>query len=113
MHEFSLATEVIDLAQREAEKNQAQSVEEITIEVGTLSGVEANAFETALELLTKGSILEIARILIIKTPGQGKCNACNLIFEMRQRMDTCPACGCFPSEIGGGEEFRVTSLVID
>ena len=29
---------------------------------------------------------------------------------MNQRMDTCPECGSFPSEIRGGNEFRVVSL---
>ncbi len=113
MHEFSLAIEVIDLAQREAEKNMAGSIQEITIEVGDLSGVEADAFESALDLLVKESILEKATINILRTPGIGKCNACNHEFEMKFRMATCPKCQCFPSEISGGEEFRVVSLVVE
>jgi hydrogenase nickel incorporation protein HypA/HybF len=113
MHEFSLAIEVINLAQREAEKNLAESIQEITIEVGDLSGVEADAFESALELLVKDSILENADINIVRTAGKGKCNACNIEFEMRYRMATCPKCLCFPSEINGGEEFRVVSLVVE
>jgi hydrogenase nickel incorporation protein HypA/HybF len=113
MHEFSLAIEVINLAQREAEKNLAESIQEITIEVGDLSGVEADAFESALDLLVKDSILKNAEIKIVRTPGKGKCNACNLEFEMKFRMATCPQCQCFPSEISGGEEFRVVSLVVE
>ncbi len=113
MHEFSLAIEVIDLVQREAEKNLAASIREITIEVGDLSGVEADAFESALELLVKDSILANANINIVRTAGKGKCNACNNEFEMKYRMATCPKCQCFPSEISGGEEFRVVSLVIE
>ena len=113
MHEFSLAIEVINLAQREAEKNQAATIREITIEVGDLSGVEADAFESALELLVRDSMLENAKINIIRASGKGKCNACNFEFEMKYRMATCPKCQCFPSEISGGEEFRVVSLVVE
>jgi hydrogenase nickel incorporation protein HypA/HybF len=113
MHEFSLAIEVINLAQREAEKNMAGSIQEITIEVGDLSGVEADAFESALELLVKESILENSTINIVRTSGKGKCNACDIEFEMSQRMATCPKCMCFPSEISGGEEFKVVSLVVE
>lgn len=113
MHEFSLATEVINLAQREADKNNARLVQEITIEVGDLSGVEADAFETALELLSKNSILDGAIIHIIRTPGNGICQACIHEFEMNHRMATCPKCNCFPSEIRGGDEFRVVSLLVD
>jgi hydrogenase nickel incorporation protein HypA/HybF len=113
MHEFSLATEVIKLAEREAMKADAISIKEITIEVGDLSGVEADAFETALGLLSGDSALDKSRIRIIKTPGTGKCNACNYEFEMNQRMATCPKCSAFPSEVNGGSEFRVLSLIIE
>jgi hydrogenase nickel incorporation protein HypA/HybF len=113
MHEFSLALEVINLAQYEAEKNKARTVSEITIEIGNISGVEPDAFESALGLLTEGSILEKASIKIVKTSCRGICIACETEFEMNQRMDTCPECGSFPSEISGGKEFRVVSLMIE
>ena len=113
MHEFSLAMEVISLAQREALKNKAEAIREITIEVGDLSGVEADAFESALGLLVKDSILDQAYINIIRTPGIGKCNNCNHEFEMVHRMSTCPKCECFPSEFSGGQEFRVVSLLVE
>jgi hydrogenase nickel incorporation protein HypA/HybF len=111
MHELSLALEVIELAQREAGRNGVSSIQEIRIEVGRLCGVEADAFQSALELIVKDTMLENAIIDMIRTPGKGKCNACNLEFEMENRLDMCPGCKCFPSEISGGQEFRVLSLV--
>ncbi len=113
MHEFSLAVEVISLAQREAERHGAGIIREISIEVGDLSGVEADAFASALELLVKESILENSLIDIIRMPGKGFCSECNLEFEMKFRMAACPVCKCFPSKISGGEEFRILSLVLD
>jgi hydrogenase nickel incorporation protein HypA/HybF len=112
MHEFSMAIEVISLAQREAVKSKANSIQEITIEVGDLSGIDADAFESALGLLIKDSILDQALVSLVRTPGIGKCNTCNDAFEMNHRMATCPKCQCFPSEINGGEEFRVVSMVV-
>jgi len=113
MHEFSLAGEVVKLAEYEAEKNKARSVSEITIEVGSMSGIEADAFESALGLLTEGSILEKALLNIVKTRGRGMCNTCGKEFEMNRRIDTCPQCHSYPSEIRGGSEFRVVSLLIE
>jgi hydrogenase nickel incorporation protein HypA/HybF len=113
MHEFSLASEVINLVQREAEKRDALCVNGITIEVGSLSGVEADAFESALKLLSEDSILAKADINIRKVNGKGLCMTCPLEFEMKQRMDSCPVCHSFPSEINGGDEFRVISMSIE
>ena len=112
MHEFSMAIEVINLVQREAAKSHANSIQEITIEVGDLSGVDADAFDSALRLLIKDSILDRSLITLVRTPGMGRCNSCKETFEMSHRTASCPKCRCFPSEISGGEEFRVVSLVV-
>ncbi|MCX6269471.1 MAG: hydrogenase maturation nickel metallochaperone HypA [Bacteroidetes bacterium] len=113
MHELSLALEVIELVQREAGKQGLSAIQEILIEVGDLSGVEADAFQSALELLVKNTILNDAVVKIIQTHGKGICAACNKEFEMKNRLDTCPGCLCFPSEITGGKEFRVLSLLAE
>jgi hydrogenase nickel incorporation protein HypA/HybF len=113
MHELSLAAEVIELAQREAVKNGVSVIREIRIEVGSLSGVEADAFQWALELIVKDTILDDAIINLIRTSGKGKCSACSMEFDMKDRLDICPECQCFPSEISGGQEFRILSILAE
>ena len=110
MHELSLALEVVDLASREAEKNRIDTIVEILIEVGNLSGVEAKAFEIALDLATKDSILENTVKKIIRVRGIGRCPACNLEFDMKNILDYCPECNCYSSEILCGREFRLVSI---
>jgi len=113
MHEFSLAGEVIKLAEYEAGKNGALLVSEITVEVGNMTGIEADALEMALGILSEGSILEKAILNIVRTRGKGICSECGKEFEMERRMDTCPACNSFPSEIRGGNEFRLVSMLVE
>jgi hydrogenase nickel incorporation protein HypA/HybF len=113
MHELSLAMEVVELAKREALKHEVTHIREIIIEVGDLSGVEADAFQFALEMVVRDTILEHATVKLIHTPGKGKCSGCNTEFVMEQRLDTCPGCRCFPSEIIGGQEFRVVSMMVE
>jgi hydrogenase nickel incorporation protein HypA/HybF len=113
MHELSLAAEVIKLAQKEAILNHATSISEITIEVGNISGVEAEPFESALKMLSEGTLLEKATLNIVKINARGYCLNCKSDFEMNHRMDTCRECGSFPAQITGGNEFRVVSLLIE
>jgi len=113
MHELSLALEVIELAKREAEKNGVLTIFEMEIEVGDLSGVEAETFQSALELIVKNTLLEHTRIKLNRQPAFGRCNSCDKVFEMNERMATCPACHCFPSEISGGQAFRVVSILAE
>ncbi len=113
MHELSLAGEVIKIAEYEAGRNDAGLVSEITVEAGIFSGVEIDAFRSALEILSGGTVLAKAAIKIEIIKGKGYCPACDREFEMDNRIDTCPVCNSFPSEIRKGYEFRVVSLVVE
>ena len=113
MHELSLAGEVIRIAESEAVRNKAKSVSEITVEIGTLAGIEIDSFESALGILASGSMLEKARLKIQRIRGTGICPECGKEFGMSQRLDLCPECKILPIEIKGGHEFRVVSIVIE
>ena len=113
MHELSLADEVLRIAEHEANKNNAGHVSEITIEAGTFCGVEIDIFRSALEMISEGTVLSGASFNIERIKGKGYCQSCNREFEMDNRVDTCPACNSFPSEIRNGYEFRVVSLIVD
>ncbi len=113
MHELSLAMEVVEMSQREADKNGVSIIHEILIEVGDLSGIEADVFQSALEMVVKDTLLENSLVRLTRNPGKGKCSACNLEFEMKNRLDGCPKCGCLPSEVSGGQEFKVLSILAE
>ena len=113
MHELSLAYEVVEIAQREAERHGKTLISEIRLEVGVLSGVDPEAFQFALEMSVRDTILEHAAIITDMIPGTGRCHRCNLEFPMHTRLDACPACNTVPFDIRGGQEFRVASLVTE
>ncbi len=113
MHEFSLAMDVLDLVADEARKHQVSAIREVEILVGDLSGVDLPAFETALDLARKGTLLETACLDLVRVLGKGFCSECGQEFSMDDRLSACPACGRLPSEIRGGTEFRVVSMVAD
>ncbi|MCX6251154.1 MAG: hydrogenase maturation nickel metallochaperone HypA [Bacteroidetes bacterium] len=111
MHELSLALDVIDLVTEEAGKNSLKDVYEIHIEVGEISGVDADVFQRAMEIVLKNSSLGKAKVKIRKTPGIGRCTACDKDFSVSDFLACCPGCNGYPSEIIGGKELRVTSII--
>jgi hydrogenase nickel incorporation protein HypA/HybF len=113
MHEFSLAQDVVEIAAREAEKHKVTRILELEIEVGVLSGVEPDTFQTALEMISEGTLISDTLIKIIRKPGKGICQTCHKEFEMKDRLTLCPGCDNFPSEISGGLEFRVISILAE
>ncbi|MDP4281505.1 MAG: hydrogenase maturation nickel metallochaperone HypA [Bacteroidota bacterium] len=113
MHELSLAWDVIEMISHEAEERRLKAIYEIRIEIGLISGVEADTFSSVLDMIRGKTILEQARIDIIRTPGKGRCSTCNLEFLMQDLFTLCPRCGSIPSSILSGKEFRVLSLQAD
>ncbi len=113
MHEFSIAVNIVDIALENAEKAQARIINEIELEVGDLSGVVYEAMETAMEAAVKGTILENAIILIIKTEGRARCLSCLKEFALDNLFDPCPFCGTFNPDIISGKELKIKSINVD
>jgi hydrogenase nickel incorporation protein HypA/HybF len=111
MHELSLALQVLGLVSSEAEKNKVKIIHEVQIEIGKISGVESDVFQTALEISSRNSIMEKARIIIINSPGKGRCTHCGEEFEMEDLLALCPRDQHQPSEITGGKELKVLSMM--
>ena len=68
MHELSIATEILDAVQKEAQKRNAR-VATVGLRIGELSGVEQDSLRFCFEVLVQGSDLEPLALTIERTPG--------------------------------------------
>jgi len=110
MHELSIAMNIIDIATEQAETNNLSVIDEIEIEIGTLSGVEIDALKFAMEIATKRTILENSKTIITEIPGQAHCLNCSTEFVTDSFFAQCPECKQFNFQIIHGQELRVKSL---
>jgi len=113
MHELSIVMSIISIAENESEKCHAESIEEIELEIGALSGVGMNAFDFAWDQAVKSTLLEHATKKVNHIAGQGSCLDCNAVFPMQQLYEPCPVCGSHFINIQKGKELRVKSLLIN
>lgn len=113
MHEFSLASDIVDIVTQSAVNAEAKKVLSITLEIGEISGVEEPALMTALDSLMPGTIMEMAKIEVIKTQGLARCNECKTEYEIKDMFTLCPVCNSYYKEIISGKEFNVKSLDIE
>lgn len=113
MHELSIALNIITIAESEAKKAGAVSVNKITIEIGQFSGVELDALELAMTEVVKGSLLEKAETSIIWIKAVGACEDCCQEFEPEDFMKICPYCNSLNTYFITGKELLVKSLEIE
>ena len=113
MHELSIAYNIVEIVNDEARKANAKTVSEIELEVGTLSGVEIDALEFAMETSIKETIMANAEVRIVKKQAMAHCKKCDADFICESLYDPCPTCNGFEYDVFQGQEMNVKSLVVE
>lgn len=109
MHELSLVQGVIEICEQHA---GGRRVLEVTLEIGTLSGVVPEALEFCFDAATRGTQLEGAELVIERVAASGLCNSCGQVSPMATYFDPCPVCGALAIELRSGDEMRVKDLEV-
>jgi hydrogenase nickel incorporation protein HypA/HybF len=113
MHELSIAVNIVEIAEENARKENASSISEIELEVGTQSGVVLEALELAMESAKKDSMMENAKIVIRTISAKANCSKCGKEFYSDEIYTPCPKCGNPFCDIIQGKELKVKSLKIE
>ena len=112
MHELSIAVNIVEIAEEEAKRAGVGEVLEITLEIGSLSGIVREALEFALGEAKKDSVLQNSEIKITEIKAMAKCSSCGNEFEAREVYDPCTKCANPFSDIISGKDLVVRSIVI-
>lgn len=113
MHEMSLAESVIQIIEDQARQDGFQKVTEVVLEIGRLSGVEADAMRFCFDAVGRGGVAEGAALLIEEPAGEGHCLDCENHFEALEKWPACPACGGYQVQTQGGDAMRVKELAVE
>ncbi len=110
MHEFSIAQNIVDIAEDSARRENCRRIISVRLEVGMLSGVVFEALETALEFAVKKTMLEGAQIEIIRVEARAECEDCRHLFFPANHPEPCPRCKSYSHRLLQGDEIRVVSI---
>jgi hydrogenase nickel incorporation protein HypA/HybF len=113
MHELSIATSIIEIAEDFAREKHVEKIRKIEVEVGKLSGVVCDNLIFALDIAVKDTVLDGAEIIIDETEGRSVCNPCGTEFVNNDWYTPCPGCQSLDFEITAGKELRVRSIFFD
>ncbi|MCG3041447.1 hydrogenase maturation nickel metallochaperone HypA [Streptomyces sp. S1A] len=113
MHELSIAAAVVESAQDTARRHGASSVEAVRLRVGELSGVVADALRFSFEVVTEGTELAGAELVIEDVPARARCTACALEFAPGVPLRLwCPECGEGATEVVAGRELEIVDVTL-
>jgi hydrogenase nickel incorporation protein HypA/HybF len=110
MHEMSIAQGIIDLCLEHAGGRRITSLD---VEIGELSSVVPEAIEFCFEACSRETLMEGARLTIIRVPGSGQCQECGRKTPLTELYGSCGHCGSGRVTIVTGEELRVREIEVD
>jgi len=113
MHELSIATAIVELAEEELELRGGIAIEAVHLRMGALCGVVKDALLSCYGLACAGTPLEGSHLTIEEVPAIVYCPAC----AARARLEAvqafrCPGCGAPTNEVVQGRELEVVAMEI-
>ena len=110
MHEMSIAQSVLDIILQESRNHKLNRVISVALKVGDLSAVESESLRFCFELVSKGTLVEGARLDIERIQITCRCRDCGVDFTVKELVFSCPACEGPRVEMLSGRELNVESF---
>ena len=110
MHELSITQGIIDICESHAAGRRVLAID---VEIGELSSVVPDAVMFCFEACSQDTLLQGARINIIRIPGRGHCRDCDADTPLPAIFGACQHCGSYQVKIVSGEELRVREIEVD
>ena len=113
MHELAITEGIVETAIPAAQSGGAERILEIRLKIGELSGVFPEYIEEYLQVVTKGTIAEGAKLKVEKIPVSIICGSCDFEGPIDRKNAKCPDCAGTDFKITGGREYYVDSLEVE
>ena len=121
MHELSRTSQIVEAVLNEAERQHAEKVVEVEVEIGDLTFLGLEQVRFAYKILTDETIAKNSKLTIKRVRGRGTCGSCRYEgplsylddpqFHMMVPTFNCPRCGN-PMSITAGRECIIKRIRI-
>jgi len=109
---MSLAESVVDIVTDAANREGAQCVKSVLLEIGDLSCVAPDALNFCFEAVARGTPAEGARLDISRIAGTGLCPSCGQTAALGSLHELCAHCGAAGMQVQRGTEMRVVQIEV-
>ncbi len=113
MHELSIANNLLEAVQAEAQNHPGARFIRLGVRVGELTAVDPEALTFCFQVLVRGTELEALELEIEHVPRQHRCQHCGQEFTVVDYDVTCPACDTSETECIAGTELELAYLEME
>lgn len=112
MHEYSIVSSLLNLCEKEAKKQEAKSIQNVTLQIGKLSAIEPHFMESSFDFFKKDTICENATLVIKLIDIEIYCNNCKNTNIILNKNFFCPICKSSETKILKGQEMIIESIEV-
>jgi hydrogenase nickel incorporation protein HypA/HybF len=111
LHELSIVINVVKEVEKIAKENNLTKIDALVLQIGELSTIIPRFIEECYPAAVDGTSLQETKLKIEILPGNGMCQKCNTVFNLRENQNQCPQCKCEQWEILSGREFMIKEII--
>jgi len=113
MHELGITQQIVNIAIKHGEKNNAEKITDLYLIIGELSSVIDDSVQFYWDMIAENTICEGAKLHFKRVPAIFKCQDCSIEYQLQEgELSPCPACKSSQMEIIQGNEFHLESINI-
>ncbi|MBW1730085.1 MAG: hydrogenase maturation nickel metallochaperone HypA [Deltaproteobacteria bacterium] len=113
MHEMSIAQSLLEIIRDEMKKHDAKVLRSVRLHIGKLTAIVPESLSFCFEIMTTGTDLEGAKLIMEIIPLVGHCEACHREFEIQDYAFTCPHCGSPDIKTISGEDLSIVEMEVE
>ena len=113
MHEMSIAQSLFDNLREEMTRHQASTLKSVRLHLGQLSAIVPASLSFCFEVITAGTNLEGAELIMETIPLRAACRDCDASFDIENYVFKCPHCGSARIDTLSGQELSIVEMEVD
>lgn len=112
MHEYSIVASLINVCEKEADKQHAKAIKTIVLKVGRLSGIETHFLTQCFDVFKEDTLCANATLILELCDVIIECANCHEQSIIHNNNFFCPKCHSDQTTMVGGQELLVQSIEI-
>jgi hydrogenase nickel incorporation protein HypA/HybF len=113
MHEMSIAQNLLEIIREEMAKHDVRVLKSIRLHIGQLSAVVPDSLSFCFGVMTSGTELEGAKLIMEIIPLRAVCKECNQAFEIQDYAFLCPHCGSREINTTSGQDLSIVEMEVN
>lgn len=115
MHELPVTKSIYQIILKHAKRGNVKTVISVNLEIGALSDLQEEWVQRYFDYLSRGSIVEGAKLRINRVPAIFRCNHCQRSFEVDSLLRddlSCVRCNNKEVTLISGREYHVRNMEV-